>query len=140
MNLIKKIKSSTLEKIKKNGFELRNASTFVRADKEIVLIAVKQNGLVLYYASKILQDDKEVVLEAVKQNAWALEYASDNLQNDKELLEILEKTDKSDESNWSFDEIIWYGKKMQILANFKEKEFMENSITTSNNKSKKVKF
>lgn len=97
--------------IEKDGMLLRQASSALKDDKELVLAAVKQNGLALQFASRFLQGDPDVVFSAFLQDpkalCWsphslrdnkefmsrvvqkmgkALEYASDRLKNDKEFV------------------------------------------------------
>lgn len=64
--------------------------------KEYVLEKIKRNGLELKNFIKF-QDDKDVVFEAVKNNGWALEYASDRLKNDEDI--VLEALLKNNNKN-----------------------------------------
>lgn len=58
-------KEYVLEKIKRNGLELKNFIKF-QDDKDVVLEACKNGGGALIIASQNLQKDKDIILEAVK--------------------------------------------------------------------------
>ena len=84
-----KKRAEWLNKVKNDGFALRNADESIKKDREIVLAAVTNNGSALYSADESLKKDKEIVLAAV-QNGGALRYADESLQKDKEIISSAE--------------------------------------------------
>ena len=64
------------------GSELEYASAALKADRDVVLAAVAQSGGALDCASVALKADRDVVLAAVAQDGWALDYASSALRAD----------------------------------------------------------
>jgi hypothetical protein len=78
-----------LNKIKINGNYLKNASSILQNNYNIVMTVVKNDNssfCALQYASIELQNNKEIVLEAVKQRGRSLKYASNELKNNKEIV------------------------------------------------------
>jgi len=59
-----------------NGYELKNLSEQLRADRSVVLAAVRQCGEVLRFANDDFVQDSVVVLAAVLQNPSALRFAA----------------------------------------------------------------
>ena len=66
----------------RTGGALREASTALRNDREVVLAAVRHNGKSLFHASHWLRDDKDIVIAAIKSRPKALRHASPRLRKD----------------------------------------------------------
>ncbi|KIC77239.1 hypothetical protein DB41_CO00080 [Neochlamydia sp. TUME1] len=81
-----KKKKALLANVQKNGLALKDGSSTLKSDRDVVHAAVQENGLALKYASKQLQNDKKVVFAAIQENGSALKYASKQLRNDKEVV------------------------------------------------------
>lgn len=75
-----------LAAVKRNGRELKWASANLKDDVEVALVAVAQNGMALADVSKARRIHRDIVLTAVKQNGLALEFAGWKLRNDKEIV------------------------------------------------------
>ena len=85
-----------MQAVKKNGRNLRFASSDLKANRKIVLEAVK-NGMALDLACETLRADREIVLEAVKNSRYAIKYVPQNLQHDPEILKIVTNPPKLEE-------------------------------------------
>jgi hypothetical protein len=79
-------KEDILERVKKDGYSLRDAIYKLKDNEEIVMVSVQHNGWSLQYASDRLRDNKEIVMAAVKEYGTALKYTSDRLKDDKDIV------------------------------------------------------
>lgn len=78
---------------------LQYATDLQKADKNFVLDKVKKNGLELKWANVRLTRDRDVVEAAVQQNLLALEHASEKFRQDTEIVRASIKRDKG---NWQY--------------------------------------
>lgn len=136
-NRLKKNKILVLEAVKNYAYSLRFANKELQVDMDIVLTAIEKDGTALQLLPEYLRANKDIVLKAVKKDFRALAFASQRLQDDKELLEILEKAERVKVDDF---DVKWYKERMEVLAIYKEKKIIEESINMSNKLSKKVKF
>ncbi len=73
-------KKAALRRMAKEGGEaLKNMSSRLKKDREVVLAAVKRDGAALQYADDSLRRDKEIVLTALKQVKKAEKFTVDVL-------------------------------------------------------------
>jgi len=80
------LKKEWIDRVKKDGLELRNAPDSPRCDPIVTLAAVEQNGLALACAHRDMQADFHTVLAAVRQNGLALMHAATNLRADEDIV------------------------------------------------------
>lgn len=130
-------KDIALEAIKKNWYNFHYFSERLKKDREFILEVIKSGRNIFYHLSKELKNDKEIIFEAVKCDVLILKELSNDFQNNPNLLNILEKKDIS---NWNSDNKKWFKGRMEILANLRDKDFMQTSIDVSKKVLKKVKF
>ena len=65
-----------------NGYLLKEASTALRDDMDVVLTACRQFGQALQYASDVMRASKEVVVAACAQDGWAVHFAHPDIKDD----------------------------------------------------------
>lgn len=70
----------------RDGWQLRNMPSAIRADREVVLAAVRSLGTALQYAAKELRSDREVVVTAVRSQGSALYWAAREFRSDREVV------------------------------------------------------
>jgi hypothetical protein len=71
-------KKEFLEAVKLDGYALRNASSLLRSDRDVVMAAVCNKGLSLLFSN--LRNDKKIVLLALNNDCYAIKFASSNLR------------------------------------------------------------
>ena len=76
------------------AYHIKNASSQLRQDKDVILAAVKQDRRALAYASDDLKNDRQVVLAAVEINVSAFEFASPQLKADKAMVQMVIEKDR----------------------------------------------
>jgi hypothetical protein len=70
----------------RDGWQLRNMPSAMRADREVVLAAVQSLGTALQYAAKELRSDREVVVTAVRSQGSALYWAAREFRSDRDVV------------------------------------------------------
>lgn len=85
---------------------IKNFSTELRDDNDIVKEAVSINGNAIQHASERLRDDIDIATIAVKKNQLSFKYLSSKLRNNKKfILDDVEVTKKALEAPYNFDYI-----------------------------------
>jgi len=79
-------RAQALVAVSSNGYELKNVSENLRADRTVVLATVRQCGVALRFASNELVADKVIVLAAVLQNPEALRFAAAQFEGAKQVV------------------------------------------------------
>jgi Domain of unknown function (DUF4116) len=77
---------SSIERVAKNGLDLRLLTAHEQASPEIVVAACNQNGLALQFASYTMRADPDIVKAACLQNPEALRHAADCLRSSLEFI------------------------------------------------------
>jgi len=79
-------REEVIERVTKNGYQIKHLDPSYRSDREIILHAVQSKGRALHYASSNLQNDYDVVMAAVNQDGRALDFASEECRKNKEIV------------------------------------------------------
>eukprot|EP01080_Neovahlkampfia_damariscottae_P011173 gene11173-3994_t len=72
--------------VSRNGMELKNASYFLKDNKNVCLCAVGNDGNSLKFVSKRLKEDFDVCFVAVSNNGLALKQAGTNAKKNPEIV------------------------------------------------------
>ena len=81
-------RESALKAVLRYGYALKDVSTDLRDDEEVVRAAVMNKGYALGYASERLRNDKRTVMIAVNQSWWAIRCASVELRADDDVIAV----------------------------------------------------
>ena len=83
---VKNDKPTVIAMLQRFPYKLRDVSSAMQEDSDVVLAAVNANGLALCFAGESLKSNYDIVTAAVNNSPTALHHASINIKQDKKFI------------------------------------------------------